>query len=114
MDTGGQEDKNKFTDIAGDAFKPSSKVYITESESFATPIKGVRIVKKNTIKRKHVSDDTRSLSHDVKKGTRSNFRKPATSSSKIKNMKDSIKPSSELETKAKENLKKVASISSVE
>ena len=102
----GQEDKKNLQILLGFS-KSSSKVYITESESFAAPIKGVRIVKKNTIKRKRVSDDTRPLSRDEKKGTRSNFRKPVPSSSKIKNVKDSINPSSELETKAKENLKKL-------
>ena len=47
----GQEDKKQFTDISRNSGKSSSKVYITESESFSTN-QGVRIVKKNTIKEK--------------------------------------------------------------
>ena len=46
-----KEDRNSHT-IDDNNHDSGKKKYITESESFAKPIKGIRIVEKNTIKRK--------------------------------------------------------------
>ena len=73
-----KEDRNSHT-IDDNNHDSGKKKYITESESFAKPIKGIRIVEKNTIKRKQkktvsIVDNTLLPSSAKTKKKKSNLR----------------------------------------